>query len=230
MLNASASYDLQASYNPAIALAESAPRPAQLKPMSKPVSKPEQDAMIDEMLVKRFQQGERKAFDMLVIKHQRSVARVVSIYVKDPDSVADVVQEVFIRVFKALERFRFDSRFYTWLYRIAVNTSFNHLAALRRKPLVVDIDDSHYESQIAEATYTAGPDKHLHNEDLQSALDRAIRRLPHNLQVALLLRDKESLSYEQIAEVCDCPVGTVRSRISRAREQVMKRTRHLYCA
>lgn len=190
----------------------------------------EEDARSDEMLVKRFQQGDRKAFDMLLLKHQSSVARVVSIYVKDRDSVPDVVQEVFISVFKALGRFRFDSRFYTWLYRIAVNTSFNHLASLRRKPVLVDMDDSHYEIQIAEVSHSDGPDKQRHNEDLGAALERAIRRMPKELQVALLLREQEAMSYEQIAEVCACPTGTVRSRISRARAQVMQRTRHLYKA
>ena len=205
---------------------------SQVKPLTAVPHKaaPSADKNTDDMLVARVQEGDKKAFDLLVLRHQSSVARVVMMTVKDRNSVPDIVQEVFIRVYKAINRFRFESQFYTWLYRIAVNTSFNHLGALRRKPASVDVDDAHYATQVAEATRVPGPDKELHRMDLKSALEKAISRLPNDLRTALLLRDKDGMSYEQIAEIFDCPVGTVRSRISRAREHVMNRTKNLYKA
>jgi len=195
-----------------------------------PQVKPTVDNDTDDMLVSRVQEGDKRAFDLLVLRHQSSVSRVVMMTVKDQAYVPDIVQEVFIRVYKAINRFRFESKFYTWLYRIAVNTSFNHLATLRRKPASVDVDDTHYETQVFEATRVSGPDKELHRMDIKLVLEKAINRLPNDLQTALLLRDKDGMSYEQIAEIFGCPVGTVRSRISRAREQVMNKTKHLYNA
>ena len=182
----------------------------------------------DSVLIAKVQAGDKRAFDLLVQKHQRGIARVVSQYLKDPDTINDVVQETFIRAYKGLARFRQDSQFYTWLYRIAVNTAYNQLRTVQRWQNMVDIDDDYHQGELAEPLSIGGPDRDLHNEDLGAAIKRAVNRLPLELKTALLLRELEDMSYEQIAEVVNCRVGTVKSRISRAREQVMKRTEHLY--
>ena len=182
----------------------------------------------DIALVKRVQAGDGRAFDLLVGKYQTGIARVVSQYLKDQDVVKDVVQEAFIRAYKGLANFRYESQFYTWLYRIAVNTAYNHMRSVQRWQGMLDIDDEYHESEVAEHTGVEGPEHARHNEDLKQAIQRAVARLPMDLRTALLLREMEDMSYEQIAEVVGCKVGTVKSRISRAREQVMQRTESLY--
>ena len=203
-------------------------RPVRSETRSEGSSEKRSNAEVDALLVKRFQQGERGAFDVLVYKHQQSVARVVAMYVHDHDSVKDVVQEAFIRAYKGLHNFRNDSQFYTWLYRIAVNTAFNFLKSSKRQRNMVDLDDASIQSEVTGLTTIDGPEKQLLNDDLGMAIKRAINRLPISLKTALLLREQDGLSYEQIADIVGCRVGTVKSRISRAREQLVQATKHLY--
>ncbi|TNE78066.1 MAG: RNA polymerase sigma factor RpoE [Gammaproteobacteria bacterium] len=182
----------------------------------------EQAADKDKLLVARVQKGDKRAFDLLVMKYQYKVHAIVSRYIKDFDEVNDVVQEAFIKAYRALAKFRGESAFYTWLYRIAVNTAKNYLVAKNRRPPASDVDAS-------EADYFEGserlrdidsPESLLYRDELESAVDQAIKNLPEDLRTAVTLREFEGLSYEEIAEVMDCPVGTVRSRIFRAREAI----------
>jgi len=188
--------------------------------------RPKVDA--DLSLVKRFQAGDLKSFDALVIKYQRQVARVIAMHISDHDAVKDVTQETFIRAYKGLNNFRLDSQFYTWLYRIAVNSAYGYLKSNKKFQYHLDVDDQQHNTEITELTLTDGPERSLQNEDLRSAINRAVSKLPLALRTALLLREQEGLSYEQIASVVDCQEGTVKSRISRAREQVMQATEHVY--
>jgi len=182
----------------------------------------------DLTLVKRFQAGDTSAFDRLVLRYQSRIARVVGVSFQDADMVKDVVQETFLRAYRGLGAFRHDSQFYTWLYRIAINTSYYFLKKGRRFEDAEDIDDYIGHSENALASTHAGPDAAALNADLKTAINRAIARLPQDLKQALVLRELEGMSYEQIAQVMGCRVGTVKSRISRARDQVMEKTRHLY--
>ena len=182
----------------------------------------EQAKDTDKQLVARVQKGDKRAFDMLVLKYQYKVHAIVSRYIKDFDEVNDVVQEAFIKAYRALAKFRGESQFYTWLYRIAVNTAKNYLVARNRRPPASDVD-------AADADYYEGgdrlrdidsPENLLYRDELEEVVDHAIRDLPEDLRTAVTLREFEGLSYEEIAEVMDCPVGTVRSRIFRAREAI----------
>lgn len=178
----------------------------------------------DQQLVERVQSGDKRAFDLLVLKYQHKVLSLISRYVRDMDEVQDVAQEAFVKAYRAIERFRGESAFYTWLYRIAINTAKNHLVSRGRRPpgSDVDIDDAeHFEGPSALKDIDT-PEEQLYAEELKSVVDGAIRGLPDDLRTALSLREYDSLSYEEIAEVMDCPVGTVRSRIFRAREAVDK--------
>lgn len=183
----------------------------------------------DKQLVARVQKGDKRAFDMLVLKYQYKVHAIVSRYIKDFDEVNDVVQEAFIKAYRALAKFRGESAFYTWLYRIAVNTAKNYLVARNRRPPASDVD-------AADADYYEGsdrlrdidtPENLLYRDELEAIVDQSIRDLPEDLRTAVTLREFEGLSYEEIAEVMDCPVGTVRSRIFRAREAIDERVRSL---
>lgn len=178
----------------------------------------------DQQLVKRVQQGDKRAFDLLVLKYQHKIISVVHRYVRDSADVHDVVQEAFIKAYRALENFRGDSAFYTWMYRIAINTAKNHLISRGRRPPSTDVD-------IEDAEYFAGndnlqdfntPESILFCDQLQAAVENAISQLPEDLRTAVTLREMEGLSYEEIAEIMKCPVGTVRSRIFRAREAIDK--------
>lgn len=178
----------------------------------------------DQQLVKRVQQGDKRAFDLLVLKYQHKIISVVHRYVRDSADVHDVVQEAFIKAYRALENFRGDSAFYTWMYRIAINTAKNHLISRGRRPPATDVD-------IEDAEYFAGndnlqdfntPESILFCDQLQAAVENAISQLPEDLRTAVTLREMEGLSYEEIAEIMKCPVGTVRSRIFRAREAIDK--------
>jgi RNA polymerase sigma-70 factor, ECF subfamily len=177
----------------------------------------------DRQLVERVQRGDKRAFDILVLKYQHKIAGLVSRYVRDSDEVQDVTQEAFIKAYRALPRFRGDSAFYTWLYRIAINTAKNYLVSRSRRPPDTDIDvDGEFQADSAVLKDVAGPESRLATEQLQKVIFDAIENLPEELKVAVTLREFEGMSYEKIAEVMECPVGTVRSRIFRAREAIEK--------
>jgi RNA polymerase sigma-70 factor (ECF subfamily) len=178
----------------------------------------------DQQLVTRVQQGDKRAFDLLVLKYQHKIVSVVHRYVRDSADVNDVVQEAFIKAYRALENFRGDSAFYTWMYRIAINTAKNHLISKGRRPPAtdVDIDDAEHFVGNDNLQDTDTPESSLFCDQLQSAVEKAIDQLPEDLKTAVTLREMEGLSYEEIADIMECPVGTVRSRIFRAREAIDK--------
>ena len=178
----------------------------------------------DQELVKRVQQGDKRAFDLLVLKYQHKIAAIVSRFVKDSAEVHDVTQESFIKAYRALGSFRGDSAFYTWIYRIAVNTAKNYLVSRGRRPPAsdVDVDDAEFLASADGLRDVASPEAELMKDQLEAAVHSAIRALPEDLRTAVTLREMEGMSYEEIAEVMDCPVGTVRSRIFRARESIDK--------
>ena len=176
----------------------------------------------DQQLVVRVQEGDKRAFDLLVLKYQHKVHAIVSRFVRDTDEVADVVQEAFIKAYRALPKFRGESQFYTWLYRIAVNTAKNYLVSRSRRPpgSDVDIDDAEYYSGSEYLKDLGTPENQLFRDELESVIVKSIAELPEDLRTAVTLREYEGLSYEEIAEIMECPVGTVRSRIFRARESI----------
>jgi RNA polymerase sigma-70 factor, ECF subfamily len=183
----------------------------------------------DNLLVTRVQKGDKRAFDLLVLKYQHKVHAIVARYVTDREEVNDVVQEAFIKAYRALGNFRGDSQFYTWLYRIAVNTAKNFLVSRSRRPPAKDID-------AEEADFYPGndnlqdidtPENLAFRDELERIVDLAIKDLPPDLRSALTLREFDGLSYEDIAAIMECPVGTVRSRIFRAREAVDEQVRTL---
>ena len=182
--------------------------------------KDKQEKVSDSQLVARVQKGDKQAFDLLVLKHQYKVHAIISRYIKDFDEVNDVVQEAFIKAYRALENFRGESAFYTWLYRIAVNTAKNYLVSRNRRPPSFDIDatSSQYSEENSQLQDHDSPENILYKDELESIISNAIKELPEDLRTALMLREFEDLSYEQISDIMDCPVGTVRSRIFRARE------------
>ena len=180
------------------------------------------DNASDRELVERVQRGERRAFDLLMLKYQHRIAKLIARYVHDPSEVLDVAQEAFMKAYRAIPRFRGDSAFYTWMYRIAINTAKNHLAAQARRPREsgVDVADLERFDGIAELKEYVTPEGLALTEEIQRTVIAAIDALPEDLKVAISLRELEGLSYEEIARVMDCPVGTVRSRIFRAREAI----------
>lgn len=183
----------------------------------------------DQVLVERVQRGDRAAFDLLVLKYQHRIVKLVSRYVYDASEAQDVAQEAFIKAWKALPRFRGESAFYTWLYRIAINTAKNHLVALSRRPVVTGADPQdpeQYELAGRLADHDT-PERLLLTDELGQTILRTIDELPDDLRTAILLREMDGLSYEEIAEAMDCPIGTVRSRIFRAREAVDARIKPL---
>ena len=186
-------------------------------------------AEVDKALVRRVQAGEAQAFNLLINKYQHKLIKLIGRFVHDPDEAQDVAQEAFIKAYRALQDFRGDSAFYTWLYRIAVNTAKNHLVARRRRPPAEDIDASdaeRYESGGALQALSS-PEHELLTEEIGQTVAQAMAQLPEDLYTAITLRELEGLTYEQIAQAMDCPIGTVRSRIFRAREVVEKRLRPL---
>lgn len=178
----------------------------------------------DEQLVERVQAGDKKAFDLLVLKYQHKILAIISRYIRDSHEVHDVAQEAFIKAYRALKNFRGDSQFYTWLYRIAINTAKNYLVARGRRPPSsdVEVEDAEFYSGSDMLKDVDTPENNFLRDELQAVVDKAIRDLPEDLRTAVTLRELEGLSYEEIAEVMDCPVGTVRSRIFRARESIDK--------
>jgi RNA polymerase sigma-70 factor (ECF subfamily) len=175
------------------------------------------------------QKGEKAAFDILVRKYEHKLANVISRYIRDPSEVLDVSQEAFIKAYRALPNFRGESAFYTWLYRIAINTAKNHLVAAGRRPPKDDIDAQDAEQFEAGSGLKeyATPERLVLSNELAVTIQDAIDELPEELRVAIVLRELEGLSYEEIASAMECPIGTVRSRIFRARDAIDKRIRPL---
>jgi RNA polymerase sigma-70 factor (ECF subfamily) len=174
----------------------------------------------DQQLVLRVQKGDKRAFDLLVLKYQYKLQAIVGRFIRDTDEVADVTQEAFIKAYKALPRFRGDSQFYTWLFRIAINTAKNYLVSKSRRPANTDIDveDAEQFSNNEKLIDDASPESSMMTDELAAIIKSALSSLPEDLRTALTLREFEGMSYEDIAAVMNCPVGTVRSRIFRARE------------
>ncbi len=188
----------------------------------------------DAALVERVKRGDTRAFEMLVVKYQRRIERLISRMVRDVDLVPDIAQETFIRAYRALPQFRGESAFYTWLYRIAVNTAKKALVELKRDPLVTETalasrrDDEDETSRVEnELSDGETPDALLASKEIAAAVNAAIEALSEDLRQAVTLREIEGLSYEEIAQVMNCPIGTVRSRIFRAREAIAERLRPL---
>lgn len=179
----------------------------------------------DQALVERVQQGDKAAFDLLVRKYQQKVLNVIMRYVRDPDEAQDVAQEAFIKAYRALPRFRGDSAFYTWLYRIAINTAKNMLVSRGRRPPGSDVEVEVAE-QLDSGTRLkdrSTPESYIHEEEVMRAVKEAMDALPEDLRTAIMLRELEGMRYEEIAEAMSCPIGTVRSRIFRAREAIDKK-------
>ncbi|HEV8502898.1 MAG TPA: RNA polymerase sigma factor RpoE [Casimicrobiaceae bacterium] len=188
------------------------------------------DREVDQQLVERAQRGDRRAFEMLVMKYQRKLTRLLSRLVRDPAEVEDVTQEAFIKAYRALPGFRGDSAFYTWLYRIGINTAKNYLVALgRRAPTSTSFDNEEAESfEDADALRdNSTPEGEAIGKEIANTVNRAMEALPEDLRTAITLREIEGLSYEEIANVMNCPIGTVRSRIFRAREAIAAELRPL---
>lgn len=188
------------------------------------------DRELDRQLVERAQRGDKHAFGLLVSKYQRKLSRLLSRFVKDQAEVEDVAQEAFVKAYRALPSFRGDSAFYTWLYRIGINTAKNYLVAMgRRAPTVTDFDSEEAEEfdggdQLRDINT---PESLLMTKQIANTVNEAMRQLPEELRAAIQLREIEGLSYEEIAAAMDCPIGTVRSRIFRAREAIAERLRPL---
>lgn len=184
---------------------------------------------VDQALVERVQQGDKKAFDALVRKYQHKIVKLIARYVSDQSEVLDVAQETFIKAYRAMPSFRGDSAFYTWLYRIAINTAKNHLVAQGRRPPDADIDATEaeqFDGQSALKEY-ASPERVLLRDEIERVIFEAIEELPEDLRTAITLRELEGMSYEEIAQTMSCPIGTVRSRIFRAREAIDNKLRPL---
>jgi len=180
----------------------------------------------DQQLVQRAQRGDLRAFDLLVLKYQGRIAALVSRYVSDAGEVEDVTQEAFIKAYRALGKFRGDSAFYTWLYRIAANTAKNHLVAKGRRPGAhATIEDAEGFDEGGMLSESASPEALAMGGELAEVVESALKALPDELKAALMLREFDGLSYDDIADVLGCPVGTVRSRIFRAREAVDQRVK-----
>ena len=180
------------------------------------------EAQVDRLLVERVQKGDKSAFDLLIGKYQHRIVSLVSRYVSDPAEAQDVAQEAFIKAYRALDKFRGDSAFYTWLYRIAINTAKNWLVARKRRPPASDIDavDAEQYDMDSRLKERDTPENELLREEIEKTVYAAIAALPDDLRTAIMLREIDGMSYEDIATTMDCPIGTVRSRIFRAREAV----------
>jgi len=188
------------------------------------------DREIDQRLVERAQRGDKHAFDLLVAKYQRKLTRLLARFIRDPAEVEDVVQEAFIKSYRALPSFRGESAFYTWLYRIGINTAKNYLVALgRRAPTVTEFDSEEAESfedgdQLRDINT---PESLMMSKQIGTTVNEAMEALPEELRTAIALREIEGLSYDEIATMMNCPIGTVRSRIFRAREAIAAKLRPL---
>jgi len=185
----------------------------------------------DLSLVRRVQSGERGAYDLLVLKYQHKVVKLVMRYLRDPAEAEDVAQEAFIKAYRALPQFRGDSAFYTWLYRIAINTAKNALVARDRNPVSYELDtrgEDEPSDMVSRLKDPETPEGLALTEEIRDTVNRAIEALPEDLRTAIILRELEGMSYEEIAASMDCPVGTVRSRIFRAREAIDRQLREVF--
>jgi RNA polymerase sigma-70 factor (ECF subfamily) len=188
------------------------------------------DREVDQQLVERAQRGDKQAFELLVSKYQRKLARLLSRFIRDSTEVEDVTQEAFIKAYRALPTFRGDSAFYTWLYRIGINTAKNYLVAMgRRAPTTTDFDSDEAENfedgdQLRDLNT---PENELMSRQVAETVNQTLAELPEELRTAITLREIEGLSYEDIASIMNCPIGTVRSRIFRAREAIAEKLRPL---
>ena len=188
------------------------------------------DREIDRQLVARAQRGDKRAFELLVEKYQRKLARLLSRFIRDPAEVEDVTQEAFIKAYRALPAFRGDSAFYTWLYRIGINTAKNYLMAMgRRAPTSTEVEADEAEGfeEGEQLRDINTPESVLLSKEIAETVNSTIEKLPEELRTAIQLREIEGMSYEDIARVMDCPIGTVRSRIFRAREAIAEQLRPL---
>ena len=185
----------------------------------------------DLSLVQRVQRGERGAYDLLVLKYQHKVVKLVMRYLRNPADAEDVAQEAFVKAYRALPQFRGDSAFYTWLYRIAINTAKNALAARERNPVSYELDLQNTDDSsdmVSRLKDPETPEGLALTEEIRDTVNHAIEQLPEDLRTAIVLRELEGMSYEEIAASMDCPVGTVRSRIFRAREAIDRRLRDVF--
>jgi len=187
------------------------------------------EAQVDQLLVERVQKGDKQAFDLLISKYQHRIVSLVARYVSDQTEALDVAQEAFIKAYRAIDRFRGDSAFYTWLYRIAINTAKNWLVAKKRRPPATDIDavDAEQYDMASRLKEQGTPENELMREEIQRTVFDTIAELPDDLRTAIMLRELEGMSYEDIAITMDCPIGTVRSRIFRAREAIEEKLKPL---
>ena len=188
------------------------------------------DREVDQALVERAQRGDKHAFELLVVKYQRKLGRLLSRFIRDPAEVQDVAQEAFIKAYRALPSFRGDSAFYTWLYRIGINTAKNYLVAMgRRAPTSTEFDSEEAENfdDADQLRDVSTPEAELMTKQIASTVNHAMDALPEELRTAITLREIEGMSYEDIATVMNCPIGTVRSRIFRARETIAQQLRPL---
>jgi RNA polymerase sigma-70 factor, ECF subfamily len=187
------------------------------------------EAQVDQLLVERVQKGDKHAFDLLISKYQHRIISLVGRYVHDHSEAQDVAQEAFIKAYRALRNFRGDSAFYTWLYRIAINTAKNWLVAQKRRPPASDIDavDAEQYDMDSRLKDKATPENELLREEIKQTVYSTIAELPEDLRTAIVLREMEGMSYEEIASTMECPIGTVRSRIFRAREAIDDKLRPL---
>ena len=188
------------------------------------------DREVDQQLVERTQRGDKHAYELLVVKYQRRLGRLISRFVRDAAEVEDVTQEAFVKAYRALPTFRGESAFYTWLYRIGINTAKNYLLALKRRAPTstqfnVDEAEGFDEAELLQEVST--PENELMSKQVVEVVNSSLQQLPDDLRTALTLREIEGLSYEEIADVMDCPIGTVRSRIFRAREAIAENLRPL---
>jgi len=188
------------------------------------------DREVDQQLVERVQNGDKQAFDLLVVKYQRKLTRLLSQFIRDPAEVEDVTQEAFVKAYRALPSFRGDSAFYTWLYRIGINTAKNYLVSQGRKVSTqqgIDTEDAENfeEGSVLREMHT--PESELMSKQIAQTVNQTLERLPDELRTAIVLREIEGLSYDEIATIMDCPIGTVRSRIFRAREAISEELRPL---
>ena len=187
------------------------------------------EANVDQLLVERVQKGDKRAFDLLIQKYQHRIVSLVTRYVSDHSEAQDVAQEAFIKAYRAIKRFRGDSAFYTWLYRIAINTAKNWIVAKNRRPPNSDIDavDAEQYAISSRLRETATPENELLREEIEKTVFDTIAKLPEDLRTAIMLREMDGMSYEEIAVTMECPIGTVRSRIFRAREAIDEKLKPL---
>ena len=201
--------------------------------VTEPAAAPPAPSNSDALLVERAAAGDHRAYELLVIKYQRRIERLIGRMVRDVNLVPDIAQETFIRAWRALHQFRGDAQFYTWLYRIAVNTAKKSLMELKRNPVVTETalhsadDDDETSRRENELTSESTPESELAAREIAAAVNAAMEALPEDLRTAVTLREIEGLSYEEIAEAMNCPIGTVRSRIFRAREAISARVKPL---